>query len=65
MSLPASNSDVWLPGLEVEMKPPDNLALKSSKTFLKLFMNSDQLYVMQLTRDIAFTSFLPLLTSGI
>jgi len=65
MSLPASNSDVWLPGLEVEMKPPDNLALKSSKTFLKLFMNSDQLYVMQLTRDIALTSFLPLLTSGI
>jgi len=31
------------------MKPPDNLALKSPKTFVKLFMNSDQLYVMQIT----------------
>ena len=36
-------------GLEVEMKPPDNLALKSPKTFIKLFMDSDHLYMMQLT----------------
>lgn len=36
-------------GLQVEMKPPDNLALKSPKTFIKLFMNSDHLYLMQLT----------------
>ena len=36
-------------GLEVEMKPPDNLSIKSPKTFMKVFMNSDQLYLMQLT----------------
>ena len=36
-------------GLEAELKPPANLALKSPKTFIKLFMNSDQLYVMQIT----------------
>ena len=36
-------------GLEVEMKPPANLSLKSPKTFVKLFMNSDQLYLMQIT----------------
>lgn len=37
------------PGLEFELKPPDNLALASPRVFGKVFMNSEHLYVMAIT----------------
>jgi hypothetical protein len=37
------------PGLEFEVKPPANLALESPRVFGKLFMNSEHLYLMQIT----------------
>jgi len=36
-------------GLEYEVKPPEKLALSSPKAFGKIFMNSEHLYVMQIT----------------
>jgi hypothetical protein len=36
-------------GIEFEMKPPANLALKSPRTFGRLFMNAEHLYMMHLT----------------
>lgn len=40
-------------GLEFELKPPENLALSSSKTFGKIFMNSEHLYLMGITASEA------------
>lgn len=37
------------PGLEFEMKPPENLALRSPKNFGKIFMNSDHYYFLMIT----------------
>jgi hypothetical protein len=36
-------------GVEFEMKPPDNLRLASPKCFVKMFMNSEHMYVLQIT----------------
>jgi hypothetical protein len=36
-------------GLEFELKPPEKLALASPKTFGKIFMNSEHLYMMGIT----------------
>lgn len=37
------------PGLEFEMKPPENVALRSPKNFGKIFMNSDHYYFLMIT----------------
>jgi hypothetical protein len=37
------------PAIEFEMRPPENLALKDPKCFVKMFMNSEHLYVLQIT----------------
>jgi hypothetical protein len=37
------------PGLEFEMKPPENLGLSSPKMFGKIFMYSEHLYMMGIT----------------
>jgi len=37
------------PGVEFELKPPDNLALASPKSFGKIFMNSEHEYLMSIT----------------
>ncbi len=36
-------------GLEFELRPPEKLALGSPKTFGKIFMNSEHLYMMEIT----------------
>lgn len=36
-------------GLEFELRPPEKLALSSPKTFGKIFMNSEHLYMMGIT----------------
>jgi hypothetical protein len=40
-------------GLEFELKPPENLALSSPKTFGKIFMNSEHLYLVGITASEA------------
>lgn len=37
------------PGLEFELRPPENLALSSPRNFGKIFMNSEHLYLMGIT----------------